>query len=222
MRRLDSFPNGAYIFDLDGTLFDTEMVWRAAIRRMLKRYGAQYYLELHQRMMGCSEDACIRMMQSAFPDNLPQGEEALPQLREERHRCFREMRVEKGVELMPGVAEFLRTCANERIPLAVATSAKREDALYALNEVRIRRAFRVIVTGDEVQKPKPEPDIYLEAAKQLGVDPNACTAYEDGERGFQSALAAGMTTVFIWDERFHSSPPRDAKHIVRRIDALLA
>ena len=222
MRIFDSLPQGAFILDLDGTLVDSETIWELAIRRFLKRYDALHYVDLQRRMMGCSEDDSIRLMQEAFPDNLPQGEGALPQLREERHRCFRELRVEVGIRLMPGVDAFLRTCANEHIALGVATSAKREDAFFALDRVQKRRAFRVIVTAEDVARPKPNADIYLKAAKQLGVDPERCTAFEDGERGIRSAAAAGMTTVFVWNERFHSAPPRGATHVVRRMDALLA
>jgi HAD superfamily hydrolase (TIGR01509 family) len=218
---LYALPRRGFVFDMDGTLTDTETTWFTACGRFLKPYDAVHTIELQRKMMGSSSEGSMRIMQRECP-SLPQGEDAIPRLVEERIQCFRAVRKRMGVKPMPGAMEYIAECGRRRIPLAIATSAFLEDAVYNLKSLGLFRAFEAIVTGDDVNVHKPAPDIYLEAARRLGVDPRGCTAFEDGEIGVQSALAAGMKVVFMWNERFHPSPSLDASFVARSFDELVS
>ena len=98
-----------------------------------------------------------------------------------------------------GLGELLSLAADRHIPCAVATSSHRSYTDASLRLAGLERRFPVIVTGDEVARPKPAPDIYLEAARRLGVEPSRSVALEDSDRGVLAAKAAGMIPVLVPD-----------------------
>jgi len=126
-----------------------------------------------------------------------------------------------GVNPMPGVLKFLDRCRERKIPIAIATSAKRVDTEEELRMLGWRDRFCVIVTSDDVARTKPAPDPFLEAARLLGVDPWECLAFEDGVNGAKSARAAGMKVVFIRDDRFGTPPPAEASLTVASFEEIL-
>lgn len=196
----------AYIFDNDGTLVDTESIWIEAYVRLLSRYGIEHSLAIHRSMMGLSPRDCVLAMQRAYP-GLPQGDDATDQLLQERRRLFQEARAEQGIHLLPGVVDFLAAAHQQGKRLAMATSASREDIATQLDLLGWRDRFEVIVTADDIRRHKPAPDVYLEAARQLGVEPSHCLAFEDAANGLLSAKAAGMPVVFVRDARFQMEAP---------------
>lgn len=217
---LRSLSSVAYVFDNDGTLVDTESVWFETYQRLLNSYGSTHDLATHRQMMGQSAKACVKILQHVH-STLPQGEEAIASLVTERKRLFQLTRAEKGVKAMSGVEDFLRWSQQRGIRLAVATSASREDMDWQFRTLGWQDLFLVVVTGDDVVKLKPAPDIYLEAAKRLGVDPSSCLAFEDGINGLLSARAAGLKTVFVRDLRFQVQPPFEPELTVSCFDDLL-
>lgn len=220
MPLLDAFAAAAYIFDKDGTLIDTESVWFEAYGQFLAKYGATHTVEIHRTMMGASGADCVRILQAAHPE-LPQGEEAIAALLAEREACFHRARAEAGVNLLPGVEAFIHDCLRRGIPIAIATSASRMDTEQELHALGWPKLFAAVVTADDVVHPKPAPDIYLEAARRLGVDPARCVAFEDGLRGIQSAAAAGMKVVFVRDARFGAEVPKEAAVTVGSFEELM-
>lgn len=202
---LDCLPKDAYVFDFDGTLVDTESVWLQAYTTMLERHGIVADVrEAHQRMLGRSAEDCIRILQEAFP-RLPKGPIGDLLLLKERTDLFRLIR-SVGITPMPGAAEFLSACSSDGIPLAIVSSAHREDILPFLEPLFGTCPFAVVISADDVTRHKPAPDAYLQAADLLRVEPESCVAFEDGESGLHSAFAAGMKTVFVRDSRFGIEP----------------
>ena len=218
---LQSLPSGAYIFDKDGTLVDTEVVWVETYRRLLAPYGIVHDLDTHRRMMGTSAVDCIRLLQERHP-SFAQGSDAVAALLEDRVRLFYATREEMGVRPMAGAQDFLEMCVARKIPMAVATSASRVDAERELTQLGWHGWFGAIVTADDVTRHKPAPDIFLEAANRLTMNPAACTAFEDGLNGVRSAHAAGMSVVFMRDSRFGITPPSEVALTVEGFGDLLA
>jgi HAD superfamily hydrolase (TIGR01509 family) len=103
--------------------------------------------------------------------------------------------------LIPGAVEAVRRCA-ERWPLAVASSSNPELIEVVLDAAGLHDAIPVVVSSQEVPRGKPAPDVYLEAAKRLGVDPHDCAAVEDSHNGIRSAKAAGMRVIAIPNPHF--------------------
>ncbi len=209
MSFFEAFPAKAYIFDKDGTLVDTESIWFEAYTRLLAPYGIAHVLEVHRRMMGLAAGECIRLLQEEYPV-LPQGEKGTTPLVETMWHHFRLVREEMGVRLMPGVEEMLKACEKQKIPLAIATSATRLDTETELSILGWAKRFQVVVTAEDVARHKPAPDIYVEAARRMGVASKDCLAFEDGVNGVKSAHAAGMPVIFVRDERFQIDPPEEA------------
>lgn len=201
-------PDGAFIFDKDGTLLDTETLWYETYERLLVLYGRAHDLITHQRMMGASPLACIELLAERHP-NLPKDSSHLLDARES---LFRDVRRERGIIPLPGVVAFLDACAERSIPLAIATSASRATTEEELRVLGWEKRFAAIVTADDVTRHKPAPDIYLEAARRLEVVPASCLAFEDGLRGLESAVTAGMSTVFLGDPRFGIEAPSTATY----------
>jgi len=111
-----------------------------------------------------------------------------------------------GIQQKPGLLEILTFADAQRLPVAVATSSEADYAAFSLRHAALEGRFTVIVTGDRVAHGKPAPDIYLEAARRLQVDPAACVALEDSEAGILAASRAGMRALLIPD----GTPPSDA------------
>lgn len=203
-------PGGAFIFDKDGTLLDTETLWYEAYERLLTPYGRSHDLQTHRRMMGASPLDCIELLRETHPmlsrDSAP--------LLEARDQYFHEVRREHDVKPLPGVVAFLDACRRHSIPLGIATSASRATTAEELRALGWEERFATIVTADDVTHHKPAPDIYLEAAHRLGVPPTGCLAFEDGFRGLESAMAAGMSTVFLGDPRFGLPAPANTTYSV--------
>jgi HAD superfamily hydrolase (TIGR01509 family) len=102
-----------------------------------------------------------------------------------------------GVEPMPGARELIAALREQGVPLGLATNSGREFATRALRSAGVYDCFDAVVSAEEVEHPKPAPDVYLEAAARLGADPAACVALEDSATGVSAARAAGMTVVGV-------------------------
>lgn len=119
---------------------------------------------------------------------------------------------------MPGVAVLLDALASEGIPCAVASNSERVWVDEVPQITGLTGRFAAIATADEVQNPKPAPDVYLLAAQRLGVDPCACIAFEDSPRGLAAAHAAGMTTVAVPTELTRHMDFAQAHHLVESLE----
>jgi HAD superfamily hydrolase (TIGR01509 family) len=182
------------IFDLDGTLIDSESVTMAAGTLAFAAHGYQVTPDLLHSLIGVDEPTGARMLYAALGPDLP-----LPAIEADWRRATRARYEETGVPLRPKVLDLLAALASLGLPLAVATSSSRDGADWKLQRAGLRAHFATVVTLDCVPRPKPAPDPFLIAARRLGLNPSRCIAFEDSETGAASAMAAGMTVVQVPD-----------------------
>jgi len=176
-------PFYAVIFDLDGVLADSEPWWNQIDAKLLAEYGVSYRL-------------AVEFYKNAF--HISASVEELMRRRGEIATDFFANRV----DLFPFAKTTLEQLREMKLPLAVATSSVSASARPLLERAGIRSLFSVLITGDEVQQGKPHPEIYLRAAKKLGISPEACLVIEDSLAGIAAGKAANMRVAAIPDRRF--------------------
>lgn len=187
----------AVIFDLDGVLLDTEPLYSRATEEVVARYGRSYSLSLKRRLMGrgAREGAELLVKELELPlsaaDYLTERQQLLLPL-------FLQS------QPIPGAPELIFRLAERGKHLAVATSSERSLLGAKSSHHPWFEAFRVVVCGDdpELCRPKPAPDIFLLAARRLGVAKEECVIVEDSPSGVEAAHAAGMKVVARRDPRF--------------------
>jgi HAD superfamily hydrolase (TIGR01509 family) len=185
----------AVVFDLDGVLLASEEVWDAVRERYVRERGGRYDQEVQRAMMGMSApEWSLYLHEEAGVADEPETIN-----REVVRRMLEAYRRE--LPLLPGAVETVRRTA-AAFPLALASSSNREVFETALELAGVADCFRATVSAEEVERGKPAPDVYLEAAKRLGVEPERCTAVEDSHAGIRSAKAAGMRVVAIPNASF--------------------
>jgi HAD superfamily hydrolase (TIGR01509 family) len=186
----------AVSFDLDGVLADSEPWWTKIDTKLLAEYGVKYRGEYHQNVIGVSYHLAVEFYKKAFGLSVP-TEEMMRRRAEIATEFFA-----NRVGLFPHVKEVLEELRQMKLHLAVATSSVSASARPFLDRHQLTGLFEVIVTGDEVERGKPSPDIYLCAAKQLGIPADACLVVEDALPGVAAAKAAKMCVAAIPDQRF--------------------
>ena len=189
-------PFYAVIFDLDGVLADSEPWWNQIDAKLLAEYGVSYRGEYHRNVLGVSYRLAVEFYKNAF--HISASVEELMRRRGEIATDFFANRV----GLFPSAKMTLEQLREMKLPLAVATSSVSASARPLLDRTGIRSLFSVVITGDEVQQGKPHPDIYLRAAKKLGISPEACLVIEDSLAGIAAGKAANMRVAAIPDRRF--------------------
>ncbi len=205
----------AVVFDLDGVLLRSEEVWDAVRERYVRERGGRYDEEVQRAMMGMSAPEWSRFLheEAGVPDDLDEINSEVVRRMLEAYR--------RELPLLPGAVEAVRRAA-DAFPLALASSSNREVFEEVLELTGLADCFRATVSSEEVEHGKPAPDVYLEAARRLGVAPERCTAVEDSHAGIRSARAAGMRVVAIPNAAY---PPDEealalADAVVRSLDEL--
>jgi HAD superfamily hydrolase (TIGR01509 family) len=200
----------AVIFDLDGVLADSEPWWNQIDSQLLAEYGVTYRGQYHRDVLGVNYRLAVEFYKEAFGLSAPT---------EELMRRRGEIAVDffaNRVGLFPSSKTVLEQLRQINLRLAVATSSVSASARPFLNRHGLTAFFDVIVTGEEIERGKPEPDIYLRAAEKLGVPADACLVIEDALSGIVAAKAAGMRVAAIPDTRFV-----DARDYEKQADYLL-
>ena len=179
------------IFDLDGVLVDSEIWWDEVRAAFAAEHGRTWSPGDQAAVMGANSAAWARIMRERMHLDLPEAEieRAIVDAVVERYRT-------EGAPRIDGAVETVRRISADR-PVALASSAHRAVIDAALDATGLTGIFAVVVSSDEVAHGKPAPDVYLEAARQLGVDPTACLVVEDSFNGVRAARAAGMTVVLV-------------------------
>jgi HAD superfamily hydrolase (TIGR01509 family) len=189
----------AVVFDLDGVIVDSEHVWDEIREELARERGGRWHERAQRDMMGMSSVEWSRYMHDVIGLREPPEEISAEVVRrlEKRYRA--------SLPLIPGAREAVLRIA-ERWPLAVASSSNRPIIDLVLAESGLAQAFRATVSSEEVPRGKPAPDVYLEAARRLGVAAERCAAVEDSENGILAAKAARLRVLAVPNPRY---PPGD-------------
>ncbi len=179
----------AVLFDLDGTLIDSEWFYYKAWRKALDDYGFSLGSDMWiGEFAGKTDGQAFKHLEHTYGFTVDREAFA------DRVRTYIAKQHEtETVPLMPGVADLIDFLHGRGIIMAVVTSSKREVATYHLERNGIRSFFRVLVTRSEVQNPKPDPEPYALCVAQLGLQPRDCLVLEDSVTGATAAKAAGLT-----------------------------
>jgi HAD superfamily hydrolase (TIGR01509 family) len=185
----------AVVFDLDGVLLDSEQVWDEVREALVKERGGRWHEQAQTEMMGMSSVEWSRYMHDEL--DLPEPpEEISAEVVRRLDEVYR-----KRLPLIDGAREAVERLA-ARWPLGLASSSNREVIDLVLDLSGLAQFFRVTVSSEEVPRGKPAPDVYLEAARGLGVPPERCAAVEDSHNGIRSAKAAGMRVIAIPNQHY--------------------
>jgi HAD superfamily hydrolase (TIGR01509 family) len=189
----------AVVFDLDGLLLDTEQVWDEVREALTRERGGRWHERAQADMMGMSSTEWSRYMHDELGLSEPPAElnRLVVERMQERYR--------DELPLVDGAVEAVRR-VGARWPLGLASSSNRPLIDLALELMGLVNLFRATVSSEEVQRGKPAPDVYLEAAGRLGVRPETVVAIEDSANGIRSAKAARMGVIAIPNPHF---PPPD-------------
>jgi HAD superfamily hydrolase (TIGR01509 family) len=183
------------VFDLDGLLLDSEQVWDEVREQLVRERGGRWHDRAQRDMMGMSSHEWSRYLHDEL--EVPESPDAISA--EVVRRL--EARYRDRLPLLPGARDAVERLARHW-PLALASSSNRELIDLALELMGITNLFAATVSSEEVARGKPAPDVYLESARRLGVEPRDAAAIEDSHNGIRSAKAAGMRVIAIPNEHF--------------------
>ncbi|MBR6623169.1 MAG: HAD family phosphatase [Ruminococcus sp.] len=182
------------VFDMDGVLIDTEKLYVRFWKQSAADFGYNMTDEHVFGIRSLARKFANVKLKNMFGEEFPYAE-----VREHRTELMDEYIAEYGIETKKGLFEMLGYLRENGIKIAVATATPKERAVKRLEEIGALRYIDAVVGGDMVQNGKPEPDIYLMAASELGLPPENCAAFEDSPNGIKAAYSAGCHTVMIPD-----------------------
>ena len=204
------------IFDLDGVLVDSEIWWDEVRGDFARQHGRTWTSDDRAAVMGANSRAWSAIMRERLALDMPADEieRAIVDGMVERYR-------RSGAPLIDGAVEAVHRIAARR-PVALASSAHRDVIDAALRATGLVGTFAVVVSSDEVDHGKPAPDVYLEAARRLGVVPANCLVVEDSRNGILAAKAAGMIAVLVPNASVPPAPGTEelADLVLERLDDL--
>ena len=189
------------IFDLDGVIVDSEQVWDDVREQLVRERTGRWHEGAQAAMMGMSSTEWSRYMHDELL--LPESPE---EINTEVVRRMLE-RYRESLPLLDGAVDAVRRLADE-FTLGVASSSNRPLIEAVLDGAEIAACFAVVISSEEVARGKPAPDVYLEVAQRLGVEPARCAAVEDSSNGLRAAHAAGMRVLAL--PNAHYPPAADA------------
>ena len=184
----------AVIFDMDGVIFDTERVYLEIWQSVFEKYGYKMTKELYITVMGTGRKNVIKTFLENFGDDLP-----IEKMYEEKDNQLFYIIENQGIPLKEGVKELFSMLKEKNYKIALATSAKRERVEKQIKDKWLKESFDAIVCGDDVEKGKPSPDIFLKAAKEIDVEAKDCSVVEDSPAGIKAAFSGGMKGIHVED-----------------------
>ncbi|MGW5847618.1 HAD family hydrolase [Streptomyces sp. NPDC055254] len=180
------------IFDLDGTLVDSEPNYYESGRRTLERHGVpDFSWEQHSRFIGIGTRETLEILKERYGIPAP-----VEQLLAEQNAAYLEL-ARTGTEAYPRMRAFVERLHAEGVPMAVASGSSREAIHAVLAGTGLDALLTTVVSAEEVARGKPAPDVFLEAARRLGAEPAECVVVEDAVPGALAARAAGMRCVAV-------------------------
>jgi HAD superfamily hydrolase (TIGR01509 family) len=192
-------PIAAVVFDMDGVIISSEELWDGVRERLARERGGRWSTEAHRAMMGMNTAEWTGYMHSALGMDLAPGE-----IRDEVvRRLGADYR--DHLPLLPGAVAAVRELA-ARWPLGLASSSPKDLIELVLRLAGIDKSFSVVMSSEEVDRGKPEPDVYLAVLERMGVPPAAAVAVEDSGNGIRAARAAGMRVIAVPNPLYPPAP----------------
>ena len=184
----------AVIFDLDGTITDTEKFYQVAWPAAIEHFGWKTTPEMALELRSLGRPFALRQFHEWFGDDFNYDE-----VRAYRRKLIHDMMDEKGIPLKPGAISLLTFLRENKIPSALATANEYARTITYLDRAGLTGYFDRIICADMVQQGKPAPDIYRFACEELGLRPERTFAVEDSPNGVKSAFAAGCKVIMVPD-----------------------
>ena len=184
----------AVIFDMDGVIFDSERAYMVCCIEVGKKYNLENVEEVCLKCIGINSRETARILYESYGDSFP-----LEKYRQEVYELFREVYGNGKLPVKEGVQELLGYLKSAGVPMAIASSTKSSDVKMELDEAGLLKYFDKVIGGEMVERSKPEPDIFLKAAEELGMEPENCLVIEDSHNGVRAAYTAGMIPVMVPD-----------------------
>ena len=192
MRKID-----AVIFDMDGVLIDSERRSFECFKKVFKEHNFEIDEKFYLKLIGRNVASIKTIMVEEYGADFP-----FDTIYKKKANLALEITNRDGVIIKPGVHELLDYLNKENYKIAVATSTRRERALQLLEEAKIKDKVNYVICGDQVENSKPNPEIFLKAAKGLDVKPKNCIVIEDSDAGITAAHAAKMIGIHVPDMKF--------------------
>ena len=193
----------AVLFDMDGTLIDTEKYYRVFWPMAMAEFGYTLTDEQTLSMRSLGRPFAPQQLKAWFGQDLDYYA-----IRDRRKELMEKCLDENGIQLKPGAVEILKELKKRGIPAAVATATDLERTEKYLNKTGIRQYFDRLISATQVPEGKPSPDIYLYACEQMGLRPEECLVVEDSPNGVMSAYRAGCRVIMVPDQ---TPPDEDLK-----------
>ena len=185
-----------FILDLDGVIVDTAKYHYLAWKKLADQLGIEFTHEINERFKGVSRKRCLEILLEM--GNIKVSQEQFDEwLAEKNNDYLKHIATMDESEILPGVPKILNYLKEKKIPMALGSASK--NARPILEKVKLLSYFDVIVDGNNVSKAKPDPQVFLFAAKELNVEPENCVVFEDAIAGIQAANNAKMVSIGIGD-----------------------
>lgn len=184
----------AFIFDMDGTLIDSTQLDYEAWQQAMREYDAEFPYQDYIAKLGAKSSEIARQY-------LDISDDEIDALISRREGYFKQLVEEKGLSLLPHAEQFLQQVRNAHLKTALATGANAEKLEFIFTKLPLRQYFDAFVTADDVSNGKPDPEVFLQAAAKLGVEPANCVVMEDASNGLQAAKSGGMYCIALTTTR---------------------
>ena len=186
--------NKGFIFDLDGVIVDTAHFHFKAWKKTADEIGFNLTEELNEKLKGVSRVASLQKILEWADVSISQEQfEKITYEKNEDYLSY--VRKMTKADILPGVYDFIENLKQRGYPIGLGSASK--NAMHILEQVELLKMFDVIVDGNSVTKAKPDPEVFLNAAKLLNIQPQDCIVFEDSEAGIQAANIAKMTSIGI-------------------------
>ena len=181
----------AFLFDLNGTMIEDMSYHINAWHKIFVKLGANYTLQQSQKQCYGKN---AEILERIFPGRF--SEEEKKEIGDNKEAAYRE-EYKPFLKLVCGLDEFLAAAKKQHIKMAIGSAAMKLNVDFVLDNLKIRHYFDAVISGDDVEKSKPDAETYLKCATVLNVEPQQCLVFEDVPKGVESAANAGMKTVVI-------------------------